>query len=272
MGGQVTFERVEIGNAVFYLGDCLEVIQGLPEGAVDAVVTDPPYSSGGTFRGDRMGKTSEKYQTSDNRGLYQEFSGDNRDQRAYGYWCALWMGRVRELTRPGGLIVAFTDWRQLPTTTDAVQSGGWSWRGIGVWDKTEAARPQKGRYRNQCEYFVWGSHGAMGEDGTCAPGVFRHSANSEPKQHIAGKPVRLLSSILEICGPVILDPFMGSGTTGLAAIESGRSFIGVEIDRHSFDLAYRRISLAQETAKQSLFPTPRPDQPELGLDEAEVPA
>jgi site-specific DNA-methyltransferase (adenine-specific) len=110
----------------------------------------------------------------------------------------------------------------------------------------------------------------MAEEGACAPGVFRHSANSEKKLHIAGKPVRLLSSIMEICGPVILDPFMGSGTTGVAAIESGRQFLGIEIDQHFFDLAAKRIAHTNERAANALFTTEaiQPSSPDLGLDAA----
>jgi site-specific DNA-methyltransferase (adenine-specific) len=248
-------EKVTIGNCDLWHGDSLEVL-GLIRETVDAVVTDPPYSSGGQFRGDRTGATSSKYQGSEHAGLYAEFSGDNRDQRAYEHWCALWLARCHAMTRQGGLAVVFTDWRQLPTTSDAIQAGGYVWRGLGVWDKTEAARPQKGRYRNQAEYFVWGSAGPMGEDGPCAPGVFRYSANSEEKHHIAGKPQRLLQDLLVLCGDVVLDPFMGSGTTGVAAANMGKRFIGIEINRTHFDIACKRIAAAQ--AQGQLLPQSQP--------------
>lgn len=253
--------RIErIGNATLYLADCMEVLPSLPR--VDAVIADPPYSSGGQFRGDRTGATSMKYQQTGNEGLYPEFSGDTRDQRSYLAWCSMWMSRARERTRSGGLFVTFTDWRQLPVTTDAVQCGGWVWRGIGVWDKTEGARPQKGRYRNQCEYFVWGSNGPLADVGPCLPGVFRYSANSEEKHHIASKPQRMLQDLLPICGPSILDPFMGSGSAGVAAVHSGRSYIGIEIDEAHFLTACERIEQAQR--QQSLLsPASDSEQAEL---------
>ena len=239
----MTARRTEqIGESILYLGDCLGIIPGLEP--FDAVFADPPYSSGGAFRGDRMLPTSAKYQSSENRGIYAEFSGDNRDQRAYGYWSALWIGACQSRMAPGGIVGLFTDWRQLPTTTDALQAGGFVWRGIVPWDKTEGARPQKGRYRNQCEYLVWGSNGPMPDAGVCAPGCFRYSAGSEPKQHIAGKPTALLVDMLAIAGLTILDPFMGSGTTGVAAVKTGRRFIGIEIDETHFDTACRRIEAA----------------------------
>ena len=231
-----------IGDCRLILGDCLEVLPTL--GPVDAVFADPPYSSGGQFRGDRMGATSTKYQSPEHRGLYTEFSGDNRDQRGYAYWSTMWLSRSREKSRTGGLLICFTDWRQLPTTTDAVQAGGWVWRGVAAWDKTEAARPQKGRYRNQCEYVVWGTNGPADDVGPCAPGVFRYSVAGEEKHHIAGKPVNLYTDLLSICGETVLDPFMGSGTTLVACAKLGRKGIGIEIDPGYFDIACKRVEEA----------------------------
>lgn len=253
----MTARKEVIGDCTLYLGDCLEILPTL--GKVDAVVTDPPYSSGGAFRGDRMAKTSAKYQSTEHRGLYAEFSGDNRDQRSFGYWCSLWLGAALRITRPAGLCVLCTDWRQLPTTTDALQSGGWVWRGIAVWDKTEAARPQKGRYRNQAEYLVWGSNGALVEEGPCLPGVFRYSVASEKKHHITGKPASLFRDLLKLTceGDTILDPFMGSGTTGVACAKLARKFIGIEIEPKYFDIACRRIEDAYKQPDMFIEP-PKP--------------
>ncbi len=254
--------RVEqIGDATLYLGDCREVLAGIS--AVDAVITDPPYSSGGQFRGDRTGLTSAKYQSAENRGLYAEFAGDTRDQRGYLAWCSLWIAQAHAITAPGGICALFTDWRQLPTTTDALQAGGFVWRGIGAWDKTEAARPQKGRYRNQCEYFVWGSRGPMADDGPCAPGAFRYSVASEEKHHIACKPSALIEDMLQICGATILDPFMGSGTTGVACARLAKQFIGVEINPTHFETACRRIEEAYRQPRLFSEPAPKAKQEAL---------
>ena len=138
MGGE------DVGAVRLYRGDALAVLATLGDGSVDAVVTDPPYSSGGQFRGDRAQVTNDKYLNSEDRDLYLPFTGDNRDQRGYLYWSALWLSQALRVTRPGGVIAVFTDWRQLPTTTDAIQCGGWVWRGIVPWNKTEAGRKRGG--------------------------------------------------------------------------------------------------------------------------------
>lgn len=242
-----------VGDALLIHGDCLRALHQLDEVGISDVMADPPYSSGGAFRGDRILTTSAKYQGPKARGLYPEFSGDNRDQRSFAHWSALWLGACREITRPGGLIGVFTDWRQMPATSDSVQAGGWTWRGMAVWDKTEGARPRPGAYRNQCEYLLWGSNGGMGKSGPCSPGVFRMAPQAEKKHHIAGKPTALLADLLAICGDTILDPFMGSGTTGVAAVRTGRRFVGIEMDAAHFATARARIAAEQGIALDEML-------------------
>lgn len=132
-------------------GDCLNILKQMQPESVDAIITDPPYSSGGLFRGDRQPSTREKYtSTSGKRGATQSgyaqhsFTGDNLDQRAWTLWAAEWLALAYDVTKPGGIAAVFVDWRQLCALCDAIQWSGWVWRGILVWDK-ENARPQPGR-------------------------------------------------------------------------------------------------------------------------------
>lgn len=123
-------------------GDALLELPKLDECSVDAVVTDPPYSSGGMYRGDHAGMgTLAKYSHTDTKRKLPEFSGDNRDQRAYGVWVAMWSAQALRLTVAGGSLLCFTDWRQLPTTIDAVQAGGWVMRGITAALRCRCSRP-----------------------------------------------------------------------------------------------------------------------------------
>jgi site-specific DNA-methyltransferase (adenine-specific) len=242
---------MQTASASLYLAEAMSVLRNLAPGSVDATVTDPPYSSGGLFRGDRQRPTGEKYQQSKYRHLHTDFTGDSRDQRSYGYWCTLWLAECLRVTRPGGFLLMFTDWRQLPISTDAIQAAGWLWRGIVPWDKTEAVRPQSGRFRNQAEYILWASAGALPQQGPVVPGVFRHRVDMA-KKHMTAKPVALMRDLLQPCGEVILDPFMGSGSTGVAAIQTGRQFVGSEQHPGIFDTAREQIELADSQAPLSL--------------------
>lgn len=186
-----------------------------------------------------MACTSSKYQQSGQELDRGDFAGDNRDQRSFAYWCALWLAECLRVAKPGAPCVLFTDWRQLPSTTDALQAGGWVWRGIVPWDKTEGARPCRGRFTAQCEYGVWGSAGPMAEERGvgCLAGFVRAFPKPSEKRHPTGKTPRTMAHYVEICEPggVILDPFMGGASTGIAALRSGRRFLGFEIVRSIFE-------------------------------------
>ena len=231
-----------------YQGDSLSLLKELPDHSVDAVVTDPPYSSGGFARSDRNQKTSSKYVINGTAVERPEFFGDNRDQRSLLAWCSLWLSECIRITRPRGYLLTFTDWRSLPIMTDAVQAGGWVWRGIVPWDKTESARPQMGWFRAQCEYVLTASNGSMGAEQDrsvkrCLPGLFRGDVKSSEKLHITGKPVWLMSELLNVLPPgsVILDPFAGSGTTLWSAKQKNMRSIGIEMSREYCEIIKNRV-------------------------------
>lgn len=253
------------GRVTLYGGEALAVLAALPDASVDAVI-DPPYSSGGQFRADRAASTSSKYfRTGSPSQDIADFSGDSRDSRAYGYWSALWMAEAMRATKPGGVLAVFTDWRQLPTTSDAIQAGGWIWRGVVPWWKP-AGRPVQGRWANQCEYVVWGTNGPRpldALDGKALPGFYQCNSPRE-REHQTQKPVEVMRHLVKIVPPagVVLDPFMGSGTTGCAAAIEGRRFIGCEKVDHFRDVAERRI---RESAGQAV---PRGEQDALDFGEA----
>jgi site-specific DNA-methyltransferase (adenine-specific) len=238
------FETRTFGPVTLIHGDALEILLELAAVGrrFGAVLADPPYSSGGNVR-DKAMPTSRKYLQSGQEARYPEFQGDTRDQRSFLAWSTLWMGRARDLVTPGGLLGAFSDWRQLPVTTDALQCAGWIWRGIVPWDKTESARPQRGRYRNQTEFVAWASNGPRPLAGPIAPGVFRAPV-PHTKLHIAGKPVALMLGLLTVMEGPVLDPFAGSATIGVACLQAGLEYVGIEVDDAYFEIACGRIEAA----------------------------
>ncbi len=231
-------------RVTLYKGDALTVLRELPAASVDAVATDPPYSSGGTSTAARKADPAQKYQQSGTKRTYPAMLGDNKDQRSFLAWATLWLSECWRIARDGAPLLVFSDWRQVPVMSDAIQAAGWTWRGVVVWAKP-SARPMRGQFRAQAEYVLFATKGRH-ERATdrCLPGVFRHNVDTARKVHLTSKPEALMRELLEVAkvGGTVLDPFMGGGTTGLACKETGRGFVGIELSPEYFDIASARIT------------------------------
>lgn len=204
-------------------GDCIEQLRRLPEDVrADICLCDPPYSSGGPHAGDRKANTTAKYTDNDFNGAAKlpPFSGDNMDQRSFTEFMRRVCVELRQKTREGGILALFVDWRNLPAMTDAIQMAGWVWRGVCVWDK--------GISRNQ-------------------PGVYHIPiVPGKQRKHQTEKPVELIEKLLAIAPAdgLVIDCFMGSGTTGVASVNTGRGFIGIELSPEIYRTAQERIEEA----------------------------
>lgn len=244
MSNKTPHHLADFQNRVFR-EDALSVMRRLPDQSIDLVFTDPPYSSGGLHSGSRARPPGEKYINSSN-GLYPDFSHDNKDQRSWTFWCMTWLAEVYRITRTGGYLVCFVDWRQLPSLTDAVQGAGFIWHGVAVWDKTPGgARPRRGGFSAQAEFMVWASRGSLPKDsGTFLPGVFTERL-PRPKQHMTQKPEELARQVVRLVPPgsTVLDPFAGSGTFLKAARDAGHAFIGCELEPEYFQLGLSHLGL-----------------------------
>lgn len=255
LGNIGTLERARL-----VCGEAMDVMRQIPDATVDALVTDPPYCSGGTSTVDRTSRSaSDKYVSSDSRSGHAlpDFGGDERDQRSFTLWCSYWLSESLRIVRPGGVALVFCDWRQLPAMSDALQVAGWRWRGVVVWAKT-GARPQPG-FCNQSEYVLWASHGKIDADHRppYLPGVFNMgSPRGRARRHITAKPLPLMQQLVRATTPggLILDPYAGSGTTGAAALLEGRSFLGIERSA-----AY--ASIAAQTLTETLEQLEHPPAP-----------
>ena len=232
----------EHDGITIYHGDCLDLLPMLEQ--VDAVITDPPYSSGGQFRGDRARSTTEKYVTAQfvNR---NEFSGDNLDQRVFMVWSSWWLSAARSVCSDGAVLCVFSDWRQIPALTDAIQVGGWVWRNLATWWKP-GCRMIKGRFSSSAEYVIYGTNGAHDSDGEKAVQnvISCPTLTGDDKEHIAEKPIEVMKWVLAVtkANSTILDPFMGSGTTLRAAKDLRRKAIGIEIEEKYCEISAKRLS------------------------------
>lgn len=243
---------------MIHQGDALEWLRNLPPGEAGAVVTDPPYSSGGLHRGDRAGSSVTKYcKDKDFDPINDAFDGDNRDQRSFALWMSLWAEAALAATVRGGAFLCFCDWRQIGAVVDAVQVAGWVYRGIAVWHKPPGrSRPRMGGPWNDQEYVIWSTRGSVPSERAkaigCRPGVIP-CATPADKQHPTQKPVDIMRELVQYAlpGELVIDPFAGSGTTGVAAVLEGRRFAGCESTSVYADLARSRIAAAQGDASAS---------------------
>lgn len=234
-------------------GSSSRICREFKRGVFDAVITDPPYASGGSTPNERGRTTNQKYSSMPAEKALPDFEGDQMDQRSWTNWMEDWLLDVRLACKVGAPICLFIDWRQYPSITDAMQRAGWRWRGVAVWDKM-GSRPQKGRFRQQSEFIVWGSNGPMpiNRPVGCLPGVYRY-ANPQHRTHITEKPLQLMRDLSQICEPGgrILDPFAGSGTTVLAAVLEGYQAVGIEITDAYYELGTKRVKTALESEQDS---------------------
>jgi site-specific DNA-methyltransferase (adenine-specific) len=145
-----------------------------------------------------------------------------------------------------GHVLTFCDWRMAFTLGPAMESGGWRLRNLCVWDKGSFGlgtgfRPQHEmvlHLTRRAPLFHSHAHG----------NVLRCSrVPRQGKTHPTEKPVDLLARLVDVTTPrggAVLDPFMGAGSTGVACMQQGRSFVGIEKDARHFDEACRRLELA----------------------------
>ena len=229
-------------------GDTLKLLPSMSQ-TFSAVITDPPYSSGAGSLTGKQQSTAQKYTATKGRCPYPDFEGDSLDQRSWTRWVTEWLRETRALCSPGAPLCVFSDWRQLPSLTDAVQWSGWTWRGVAVWDKV-TSRPQRGRFRQQAEFVTWASNGPMPVDRNAGvlPGVLTYiQENGAERVHQTQKPLDLMRQIVHICEPggVILDPFAGSGTTLLAAALEGYDAVGIELSKAYYSAALKRLNEAR---------------------------
>ena len=220
------FEKVVIGNATLYRGDCMDVLPTLPK--VDAVITDPPY--GINTKSDGSGKLSPW--------------GDLCNA---AFWYSAWIGAARSRLTQTGCLWTCLNWRSLPTFQKASCDLGWPIESLMVWDKQWIGPGGNKGLRPSYELVALfaGPDFAIQDRGLPYVQPFPVGSH-KPNGHPAEKPIALMEFLVKHSGSgSIVDCFLGSGTTGVAAIKAGRQFIGIEQDAKWFDIACKRIEDAQ---------------------------
>ena len=235
-----------IGDATLYLGDCREVLPTLGPASVDMLWTDPPYGHK-NHDGDLNSRLNE-HRNLESKPIANDGAAEMRELVDFA------LCEATRILKPdcccccccccggGGPSPTFA-W-----VADRMDSKGLSFFHAVVWDKNN---PGLGwRYRRQYEMVMVshlkGGKLAWNETESAVPNIFKMMPPRERK-HPNEKPLQLVHQFVRKHtnhGDLILDPFMGSGTTGVAALQLGRKFIGIELDHEYFDISCRRMEEA----------------------------
>lgn len=208
-----------------YCGDCLELMKHIPDGSIDAVITDPPY---GIAHLNKFGSRGNLYKATP----YKLIINDDKPFDPSPFlefpkvclWGANWY--ADKLPNRGSWLV----WdKRVGGASDNFSDGEMAWTNYG-----NVMRIFRHKWR----------------------GFIRDSELDEPRLHSTQKPIALMKWCMDILkipkGATVLDPFIGSGTTAVACIQTGRNFIGFEIDPDYCAIANRRIKEAQAQCKLEL--------------------
>ncbi|QDV23576.1 DNA-methyltransferase [Aureliella helgolandensis] len=219
--------------------DCIE------EGTIDAVITDPPYGSGGTTVAKRLRPSSEKYQSSDRKEKLPDIDGDAMLPEAWIRMMTTIFDKVRRACKPGADLLVFCDWMSLTRFIEVIGAAGLYVRSVGIWDKGRCSRPNRNGMRNQVEMILHARRSGKveREKDIYLNGVFQYPTMRNNKLHLTQKPLELMHELMQLAPPegIVLDPFQGSGTTGVAALQTNRRYIGIESVKHYHDIAIQRL-------------------------------
>lgn len=231
------------GRAVLYHGDALDVLRGMAEASVDAVVTDPPYCSGSVSEASRSAAKGQGLR-SENLAKMGWFVGDNMGTAGLVFLLRSIAFDALRVVRPCGSLLIFCDWRMLPNLAPAIESAGWRYQGLIVWDK--GAMGLGNGFRCQHELILHFTAGAPEYHDKGTPNVLTCGrVRGGDRLHQTEKPVDLLRRLVRVvCPPdgLVLDPFAGSGSTGVAALAEGRRYLGIERALEHVETAARRLS------------------------------
>lgn len=201
-------------------GDCLDALRSIPDSTVDAVVTDPPYGIRYvTRRGHKVAN----------------------DERPFIWW----LHDAWRVTREGGALLCFCRWDVQEQFRSAIETAGWKLKSQVIWDRElHGMGDVRAAFAPSHDVIWFAVKGKYRFPGSRPRSVIRARRVVTGLVHPTEKPVQLMEELLAAVAPsggLVLDPCMGSGTTGVACKKLGLKFIGIELDDSHYGTAKSRI-------------------------------
>ncbi len=241
-------KHVQIGNAYLYCGDCIDALKRI--GKVDAVITDPPYSAEAHAPGRRVltrGQDNGRARSVDKAALpFEPLSAEVRT--GVLNWASM---------NCSGWFLAFCQAEAVADWRADMEAAGGRWVRSQIWVKPDSSPQLTGDRPAQGYESIatgWFGAGRSKWNGGGRRGVYTFSKHDSgfghggsSNEHPTKKPIALMNELVSLFseyGQTVIDPFMGSGTTGVACVNLGRKFIGIERDPDYFEIAVERICSA----------------------------
>lgn len=227
-------------NSYIAPGDALELLKNIPDGSVDLIVTDPPYRC---ISGGRAGKKNQPkgILTVNDGKLFKHNDVKARD----------WFPELHRVLKDGAQCYIMVNLLNLYEYLTLASGTGFHVHNLLVWKKNNVT-PNRW-YMKNAEFTLFLCKGKAKPINDCGSKQVYECANIVgSKLHPTEKPVELMELYIKNSsnqGDIVLDPFLGSGTTAVAAIRTGRRYIGFELDAKYFEIAQKRINETKEEYK-----------------------
>lgn len=200
------------------LGDCLSALPKIADESVNLVLTDPPYLVN-----------------------YQDRSGRSIANDKTGEWLQPTFAELHRVLRPDSFCVSFYGWTKIDHFFAAWKKAGFRVIGHIVFNKGYASSSRFVRYQHESAFLLAKGNPALPENPIPDVLPWKYSGN---KFHPTQKPLDAMKTLVEAFskpGDLVIDQFMGSGTTCLAAYQAGRNYLGIELDPNYYTIASQRL-------------------------------
>lgn len=238
-------------------GDCLVSMGEISDDAVDLLLTDPPYNLGLFMQG----RATNLKRMRDN--YFGAAGWDNLNADDWNESMDEFFGEAARVVRKGGALIVFMAVIKLETLISLAQKHGFYYKTTGVWHKLNPMpRNMNLHFINSTEswvYFVNGAKtGTFNNEGRALHDFLETPVTPKNEKaygkHPTQKPIALMSYFIKTLsnpGDTVLDPFMGSGSVGVAALQLDRCFVGIELNENYFDIAAKRMEVAKNEANRN---------------------